>query len=484
MAKNVNEQRPSSDVFLSSVGVGISIALIYLGVIGGVFCLPGSEGLVLPPELVCLAVMSVLYGVATWRSDDISRISLRALFFGGLAAMAASVAASWALSSMQVHPAVSYALAVCYALGLVAFKFAGVGDFGYAKRGNAVFITCVILASAGFCIAVVPLFGHEMLYGALLVLLGIEAAFFQFSGATAPRHDPVDKKTSKERMHLDPGMAVAYGLVGMVISFVVLYLGRLVGTGPAMIVLGATVLLAVGAAAALAAAGRRSVLVMAPVYQATFLPLRVLVLVFPFVPRPWSLAVLALMLAVLFFRDLSRTLNRVVIVAEVEVQQVYVYAWTSFPLVVGLFLGGLLFFVDNAAGLGAHAVSAMLAILLCIASITAPYGSDPQSMPLRAPDARSGDSSGQVGYWRLACEELAEDRGLTSRELDVALLLSRGRTADVIARNLGISVHTVKTHISNVYRKAQAGSQQDFISMVEERFARMKREAEEPKERL
>jgi DNA-binding NarL/FixJ family response regulator len=42
---------------------------------------------------------------------------------------------------------------------------------------------------------------------------------------------------------------------------------------------------------------------------------------------------------------------------------------------------------------------------------------------------------------------------LTSREADVVELLAHGCSYDEIARRLGISVHTVTSHIKNCYRK-------------------------------
>ena len=43
--------------------------------------------------------------------------------------------------------------------------------------------------------------------------------------------------------------------------------------------------------------------------------------------------------------------------------------------------------------------------------------------------------------------------GLTTREVDVLRLLSRGYTYSEIGRYLGISVHTVTSHIKKSYRK-------------------------------
>lgn len=42
---------------------------------------------------------------------------------------------------------------------------------------------------------------------------------------------------------------------------------------------------------------------------------------------------------------------------------------------------------------------------------------------------------------------------LSARELDVLKLIARGFSNDEIARTLFISPHTVKNHVSNIYRK-------------------------------
>lgn len=47
---------------------------------------------------------------------------------------------------------------------------------------------------------------------------------------------------------------------------------------------------------------------------------------------------------------------------------------------------------------------------------------------------------------------------LTSREIDVLRLLSRGYTYSEIGGKLGISVHTVTSHIKKSYRKLGAHS--------------------------
>jgi DNA-binding CsgD family transcriptional regulator len=60
------------------------------------------------------------------------------------------------------------------------------------------------------------------------------------------------------------------------------------------------------------------------------------------------------------------------------------------------------------------------------------------------PEAFPADPSGFCG---------SEAGLLTPREIDVVRLLSRGCTYSQIGDRLGISVHTVTSHIKNSYRK-------------------------------
>lgn len=57
---------------------------------------------------------------------------------------------------------------------------------------------------------------------------------------------------------------------------------------------------------------------------------------------------------------------------------------------------------------------------------------------------------------------------LTSREIDVLRLLSRGCTYLEIAGRLGISVHTVTSHIKKSYRKLGAHSAAEAVTRAAE----------------
>jgi len=65
------------------------------------------------------------------------------------------------------------------------------------------------------------------------------------------------------------------------------------------------------------------------------------------------------------------------------------------------------------------------------------------------------------------CHEVAEDHRLTPREEEVLMLLARGRTLAVIARELQIATGTARTHIGNIYAKLGVHRQQELIDLVE-----------------
>lgn len=65
------------------------------------------------------------------------------------------------------------------------------------------------------------------------------------------------------------------------------------------------------------------------------------------------------------------------------------------------------------------------------------------------------------------CAELAKQRDLTPRECEVLVLLARGRTLAVVARELGVAEGTARTHMMHVYTKLGVHRQQELIDQVE-----------------
>lgn len=65
------------------------------------------------------------------------------------------------------------------------------------------------------------------------------------------------------------------------------------------------------------------------------------------------------------------------------------------------------------------------------------------------------------------CAAVARERGLTARESEILVLLAKGRTISIIARDLQIAKGTARTHAERIYRKLDVHKQQELIDMVE-----------------
>jgi DNA-binding CsgD family transcriptional regulator len=66
-----------------------------------------------------------------------------------------------------------------------------------------------------------------------------------------------------------------------------------------------------------------------------------------------------------------------------------------------------------------------------------------------------------------SCGDVARRYLLSPREAEVLRYLARGRTADYIADELGISPYTVKTHVKRIHEKLAVSSKEEIIELVE-----------------
>lgn len=66
-------------------------------------------------------------------------------------------------------------------------------------------------------------------------------------------------------------------------------------------------------------------------------------------------------------------------------------------------------------------------------------------------------------------EEMSEEYGLTNRELDILRLIYRGMSNNEIAEELFISKSTVKSHIYNIFRKANVKSRSEIILLIHDK---------------
>jgi DNA-binding NarL/FixJ family response regulator len=69
--------------------------------------------------------------------------------------------------------------------------------------------------------------------------------------------------------------------------------------------------------------------------------------------------------------------------------------------------------------------------------------------------------------------ESSEVLNLTNRQLDVLRLLAKGQSNKVIARDLGLSVSTVKVHLNTVFRALGASNRVEAVVRARPFQARM-----------
>ena len=79
------------------------------------------------------------------------------------------------------------------------------------------------------------------------------------------------------------------------------------------------------------------------------------------------------------------------------------------------------------------------------------------------PQSNTVDEDGGTG----CLERIADECGLSKREREIFGYLADGMTAAEIQQKLWISIHTVKTHISNVYHKLGVHSAQELLAYVD-----------------
>jgi len=61
---------------------------------------------------------------------------------------------------------------------------------------------------------------------------------------------------------------------------------------------------------------------------------------------------------------------------------------------------------------------------------------------------------------------IAADLGISEREAELAALLAAGMEIDQVARRLGISLHTARTHLKSIYSKTGIGSRAELVRRI------------------
>lgn len=87
----------------------------------------------------------------------------------------------------------------------------------------------------------------------------------------------------------------------------------------------------------------------------------------------------------------------------------------------------------------------------------------------REPEA--GQEANAIVSQESAVSSVAEEFGFSRREREVLVELLGGRSVEGIAATLGISPHTVRTHVQRIHAKLQVSSRNEIVELVESRRA-------------
>lgn len=82
---------------------------------------------------------------------------------------------------------------------------------------------------------------------------------------------------------------------------------------------------------------------------------------------------------------------------------------------------------------------------------------------------RPGDSSEDADTTDLACQQLAKQFTLSTRESEVLGLLAQGKTRAEISNDLTLSEETIKTHMRHLYQKLGVHSRKELDHMIAKR---------------
>lgn len=87
---------------------------------------------------------------------------------------------------------------------------------------------------------------------------------------------------------------------------------------------------------------------------------------------------------------------------------------------------------------------------------------------VRQREEREAEAGVRAARWKERVEAIANEYNLSKREREVFSYLAKGRNAAYIQQELWISIHTVKTHMFNIYRKLEVHSIQEILDMVDQ----------------
>ena len=130
-------------------------------------------------------------------------------------------------------------------------------------------------------------------------------------------------------------------------------------------------------------------------------------------------------------------------------------------LAYGLYIGAGKLLAQNGELIGLISVSIGLLVIFTYLMVMTNFGGSSRITVKKPPKPESASDI------ELRCDALASSGSLSKREREVLGHIARGRSAPRIQEELNLSINTVNSHISHIYRKLGVGSRQELLDLIE-----------------
>ncbi|MDR1185732.1 MAG: helix-turn-helix transcriptional regulator [Coriobacteriales bacterium] len=301
----------------------------------------------------------------------------------------------------------------------------------------------------------------------------LSIASFLFIGSKIPHQMTLDRETSRKHFTLIPNIAfsiASYYVVFGLATFICWSLG--------IVILDMALIAALLGAGIMSFVSWRRETIDLAIIQRFIIPIIVAsALLIIFTPPEMMTAWLFLLVGALIASNIATSglLMRQTIKHDLLIP--YHLSLGFAAQIVGFFIGWTIGAVSTALLLDSSTIAFMLValafVVVLVAMIFLPNSWYYKTYVLGEnhneddADHFSEDHANHDELLRTYCDKIARRHNLSARETDVLVFLAKGRNAEYIQGQLFISRGTIKTHISNIYRKTGIHSQQKLMDYID-----------------
>lgn len=151
--------------------------------------------------------------------------------------------------------------------------------------------------------------------------------------------------------------------------------------------------------------------------------------------------------------------------ADADPATVFGLGWPFYtlPFAIGSFAATSI----GADGLGATSVAVVLFVLLATSAFCLEVrDQDTKWIFSELDEGVEAPSSAEKSHIDARCSQIAEERGLSPRELEIMMYLCKGRTKAYIAETLYLSENTVRSHTKHIYTKLDVHSKRELMDLA------------------